>query len=419
MASSTTLLTLDEALAIVLAEAHDIVANHPAETRRATLWESSGLVLAEDIRADRDEPAFDKAMMDGFAVAAASIPAESATLPVVATLGAGSSLPFSEDFALAPGQAAAIMTGAAMPRGADAVVILERCTVAGDRVAIPGPVRVGANVIPRAAHVRAGDVVVESGRVIESLTAGVLGTVGAASFLIHSRPRVTVLATGDELVAVEETPQLGQIRDSSRRTLMALAEGEWARVVDGGIVADDRVALREAVDQGLDSDVLLLSGGVSRGEFDLVHDALVEAGVDVLFHRIAIKPGKPLLFGRRGRTLVFGLPGNPVSTWVTAALCVAPALRVLGRRPAHHNWELDLPLLAPLPATGDRTTFHAGTLSRLPDSGDLAVTPLDWRGSSDHLTYARGHALIRADAGSPALGPGHRVRTILPMPAPV
>jgi molybdopterin molybdotransferase len=311
MASSTTLLTLDEALAIVLAEAHDIVANHPAETRRATLWESSGLVLAEDIRADRDEPAFDKSMMDGFAVAAASVPADGASLPVVATLAAGSLLPFSEDFGLAPGEAAAIMTGAAIPRGADAVVVVERCTVAGDRVFIPGPVRPGANIIPRGAHVRAGEVVVESGRVVESLTAGVLGTVGAASFLIHRRPRVTVLATGDELVHVEETPRDGQIRDSNRRTLMALAEAEWGRVVDGGLVEDTRVALREAVAQGLDSDVLLISGGVSRGEFDLVHETLVEAGVDILFHRIAIKPGNPCSSGGAGGPSSSASPATP------------------------------------------------------------------------------------------------------------
>jgi molybdopterin molybdotransferase len=417
------LLPIDEAVRIVLAEARDVAENHPRETRRASLWEAAGLVLAEDIPADRDEPAFDRAMMDGFAVAAREIPPEGATLPVVATLAAGSPLPLSDAFELRGGEAAAIMTGAAMPRGADAVVILERCVTSGDRVFVPGPVVAGANVVPRGAHVRAGQVVAERGRVVESLTAGVLATVGAAGFLVYRRPRVTVLATGDELVPVEETPRFAQIRDSNRRALMGLAEEERCRVVDGGLVPDTKVALREAVAEGLASDVLLLSGGVSKGAFDLVHEALVDAGVDVLFHKVAMKPGKPLLFGRRGRTLVFGLPGNPVSAWVTAALCVAPALRVLGHRPVARNWHLELPLLAPLPATGDRTTFHAARLGPRPDGArdavDFGVEPLDWRGSSDHLTYARGHALIRAEAGAPARAPGERVTVILPRPSPV
>ncbi len=417
----TPLLPIDEALAIVVAEARDVVATHPRETRRATLWEAGGMVLAEDVRADRDEPAFDRAMMDGYAVASAAIPPAGVTVPVVATLAAGSPLPLSNDFHVPENAAAAIMTGAAMPRGADAVVILERCQVTGARVFIPGPVQTGANIVRRGSHVRAGEVVVERGRVIESLTSGVLGTVGAAAFQVFRRPRVTVLATGDELVHIEDTPQLAQVRDSNRRALMALAEDERCRVVDGGIVADTKLALREAISESLDSDVLILSGGVSRGAFDLVHEALTDVGVDVLFHKVAMKPGKPLLFGRRGRTLVFGLPGNPVSAWVTAILCVAPALRVLGQRPAAHNWQLALPLLAPLPATGDRTTFHAAKLGshdgREDVAGELGVTPLDWRGSSDHLTYARGHALIRAEAGAPARARGELVTVVLPRPS--
>jgi molybdopterin molybdotransferase len=414
------LLNVDEALAIVLAEARDVVASHPRETRRATLWEASGMVLAEDIAADRDEPAFDRSMMDGFAVASGEVGAGPATLRVVATIAAGSSLPLSEGFRLGAGEAAAIMTGAAMPAGADAVVILERCVVDGGSVRVPGPVRPGENVVARGTHVRAGAVVVERGRVVEGLTAGVLGTVGAAAFQVYRRPRVTVLATGDELVNVEDAPQLAQIRDSNRRALLGLAEEERCRVVDGGIVADARVPLREAVSQSLDSDVLLLSGGVSRGAFDLVHEALMDAGVDVLFHKVAMKPGKPLLFGRRGRTLVFGLPGNPVSAWVTAALFVAPALRVLGLRPTARSWQLALPLLAPLPPTGDRMTFHAASVEPVEASvgARLGVRPLDWRGSSDHLTYARGNALIRAEAGAGARAAGELVEVVLPSPAP-
>jgi molybdopterin molybdotransferase len=413
--AASDLISLDRALDIITAEARDVLAAHPPDLRRVSIWEASGLVLAEDIHADRDQPAFDRAMMDGFAVAAAGIPAEGATLDVVATLPAGSRLPFEAGFALGPGQAAAIMTGAAMPQGADAVAIVEDCRRDGDRVHVPGPIQPGANVTHRGALVRAGAVVVERGRTIESLTAGVLGTVGAAEFLVYRRPRVTVIATGDELVNIDEEAGPEQIRDSNRRAVMALAESEWCRVVDGGIVGDERIALREAIREGLESDVLVLSGGVSRGDFDLVAGTLESEGVDILFHRIALKPGKPLLFGRRGRSLVFGLPGNPVSTWVTAALCLAPALRILGHRPEHRNWQLNVPLIGTLPVTGGRTTIHPGHLFRN-DAGDLRVQVIDWRGSSDHLSYARANALIRCEPGASAVAEGARVRVILPNP---
>ncbi len=409
------LISLDQALDVITAEARDVLSGYPPDLRRVSIWEASGLVLAEDIRADRDQPAFDRAMMDGFAVASGGIPPDGATLEVVATLPAGSRIPFDPAFSIGSGQAAAIMTGAAMPRGADAVAIVENCRRDGDRVFVPGLIRSGANVTHRGALVRAGAVVVERGRTIESLTAGVLGTVGASEFLVYRRPRVTVFATGDELVNIDEEAGPAQIRDSNRRAVMALAESEWCRVVDGGIVGDDRIALREAVREGLESDVLVLSGGVSRGDFDLVADTLEAEGVDILFHRIALKPGKPLLFGRRGRTLVFGLPGNPVSTWVTAALCVAPALRVLGHRPEHRNWQLNVPLIGALPPTGDRTTVHPGHLFRN-DEGDLRVQAIDWRGSSDHLSYARANALIRCEPGAPRVEEGARVRVILPNP---
>jgi molybdopterin molybdotransferase len=411
----TELLPLDRAIQLIVDEAFDVRARHPQDLRRVSIWEAAGLVLAEDVVADRDQPAFDRSVMDGYAVIASDIGPDGAELPIVATLAAGTRLPFRPDFELKTGQAMAIMTGAPIPRGADAVVIVEDCERRGERVFIPSAPRAGENILRRGAHVRAGAVVVERGRVIESLTAGVLGTVGAADLRIHRRPRVTVLATGDELVNIEDTPADGQIRDSNRRALMALAENEWCRVVDGGIVSDDRIALREAVREGLDSDVLLLSGGVSRGDFDLVAGVLEEEGVDILFHRVAMKPGKPLLFGRRGRCLVFGLPGNPVSAWVTAALCVAPALRILGHRPEHRNWLLNVPLLGGVPKTGDRTTIHPAQLVRN-DAGDLRVRMLDWQGSADHLAYARANALIRREAGAPAATEGERVVVILPNP---
>jgi len=409
-------LSLDRAMAVIAAEARDVIETHPPELRRVSIWSAAGLVLAEDIMADRDQPAANRSMMDGFAFAAASVPEGGAALKVIATIAAGSTQPFDEAFVVGPGEAVSIMTGAAIPRGADAVAIVESCQRDGDFVRIPKAHKVGANIIERGAHVRKGEVVVEKGRVIESLTAGVLGTVGADEFDVYRRPRVTVLATGDELVNIDETPGPAQVRDSNRRAIMALAEAEACRVVDGGIVGDDRLALREAIRDGLDSDVLILSGGVSNGDFDFVSETLQDEGVEILFHRMALKPGKPLLFGRRGRTLVFGLPGNPVSTWVTAALCVSPALRILGHRPEHKNWQLNVPIIGELPETGDRTTIHPGTLIR-DEAGDLRVRLIPWRGSSDHISYARATALIKRPPGAPAAKDGERVIVILPNPS--
>jgi molybdopterin molybdotransferase len=320
----------------------------------------------------------------------------------------------------------AIMTGAPMPEGADAVQIVERTERPAERpfeVIVHGPIAPGDNVTLTGAQARAGEVVVEKGRIIESLTAGVLATFGAAQVEVFRRPRVTVVATGDELVSVDEAPGPAQIRDSNRKTLMALAEAEWCRVVDGGIAKDDRAHLKSVIRDGLEGDVLVLSGGVSAGSYDYVRECLEAEGVEILFHQIAIKPGKPALFGRTERSLVFGLPGNPVSTFVTAMMLLVPAVRVLGRRPDHRPWVLRLPLVeGEVGASGKRTTFHPADLVRLEDLASpvgaggpmgLGVRPRRWSGSADHVAYARGNVLIRCEADAPRAGPGELVSVVM------
>lgn len=403
------LLLLDHAVEMVVAAATALRDEKPVESRTVTLWEASGLILADDIVADRDLPSFDKSMMDGFALRTADL-AEHTTLTIVGEIAAGDTAPRG----LAPGEAMAIMTGAPVPEGADAVQIVELCERDGDTLRLRAKVAAGANITRIGSQAKQGDVVVARGRVVEALTAGVLGTVGASSFSVYRRPRVTVIATGDELVNIEEMPGAAQIRDSNRRTLMALLESEWCRVVDGGIVADDRSALRRAIAEGRDSDVLVLSGGVSAGEYDLVHECLEAEGCEIVFHQISIKPGKPVLFGRMGHTLVFGLPGNPVSTFVTAVLLLAPAVRILGHRPEHRTWYLPLPLAGELPPTGKRTTFHPGDLVRDAASEQLSVRPRAWDGSADHIGYSKSNVLIRRDAGASAAKEGELVRVVLP-----
>jgi len=409
------LLPLDEAIDQVIATASALRERLPPSTRVVSIWEASGLVLAEDVHADRPLPPFDKSMMDGYAVRFSDVEGlgrdERRSLKVVGEVAAGGA--FADE--LGPGEAVAIMTGAPIPEGADTVQVVELCERNVDTVHMRGGLRRGENVTRAGAQASAGDVVVERGRVIESLTAGVLASVGREEVEVYRRPRVTVIATGDELVNVEETPAQSQIRDSNRRTLMALAESEWCRVVDGGIIRDDREALRAAIREGLDGDVLVLSGGVSAGQYDYVRECLELEGVDVRFHQIAIKPGKPVLFGATERALVFGLPGNPVSAFVTAAVLMVPAVRVLGRRPDPQSWMLDVPLAGELPATGKRTTFHPGTLSRVGRTG-LSVTPRAWDGSADHIGYARSNVLIRREVDAGPGRPGELVQVLLPGP---
>ncbi len=402
------LLPLDEAIGVVVETALALREGRAAETRAMSIWDASGFVLAEDARADRPIPEFDKSMMDGFALASDDVAGDEATLALVGETAAGASAG-----AIERGQAMAIMTGAPLPAGADAVQIVERCErVSEGAVKVRGPVRRGMNVTPTGAHAQTSEIVVERGRIIESLTAGVLASVGAAQVQVYRRPRVTVIATGDELVELSEAPGPAQIRDSNRKTLMALAEAEWCRVVDGGIVRDDRMALKHAIRDGLDGEVLVLSGGVSAGSYDYVRECLEAEGVEVLFHQVAIKPGKPVLFGRTGRSLVFGLPGNPVSTFVTALTLLTPALRVLGRRPDHRPWVLRLPLVGGgLPATGRRTTFHPGVLVRAGEA--LMVRPLTWSGSADHVAFARGNVMIRCEIDEPERREGELVKVVM------
>ncbi len=410
MADLSALLPVDEALDTVIARAKALVERRPREVREVGLWDASGLVLAEDVYCDRDLPPFHKAMMDGFAVRSADVVGPSTTLKVVGEVAAGASF----DGTVGPGEAVQIMTGAPMPAGADAVMMVERTAPGPDgAVVLSGDLRPGQNVGQKGEDARAGSVVAEAGRVIESLTAGVLGSVGASRVKVYRRPRVTVLTTGDELVALEETPGPSQIRDSNRRTLMSLLERELCRVVDGGIVADDPVATREAIRQGLDSDVLVLSGGVSAGVYDLVAQALADEGVRAGLSQGAHEAGQAHPLRRARRRPGVWPAGQPRQRVRDGGDVHEPGPARLGRRPQHHNWTLELPLVGTVPPSKGRTTFQPGDLLR-GDDGVTRVRMRSWNGSADHISYARADVLIRREAGSPGAVEGEAVKVVLP-----
>jgi molybdopterin molybdotransferase len=322
------MIPVEEALAVVLREARAL----PGED--VGLEEALGRVLAEDVASDVDLPPFDRAAMDGYALRAADVAAAPVALEVIGEVRAGQ----WPDLTVGPGQAARIMTGAPRPPGADAVQQVEKTQPLDEfRVTVLAAVASGANVAPRGCEVGAGDVVLARGRVIDPSAIAVLASAGKARVRVATRPVLALLVTGDEIVEVAARPGLGQIRNTNGPAVAAQARLAGADVRLLGVAPDRHDALVEALRAGLAADVLVVSGGVSAGDYDLVEPALLDLGATFLFTRVAIKPGAPLVFGTCGEALVFGLPGNPVSTQVTFDLFVRPALlkmqgaRVLAR----------------------------------------------------------------------------------------
>ena len=389
------MLDVARALEILL----DAVAPLPAvEVGRG---EALGAVLAEDILADRDLPPADRSAMDGFAVRSAD--AGAASLEIVGEIAAGSS---AAGLVVGPGQAVRIFTGGVLPGGADAVAIQERAEVdpAAKSVRLLHRPLAGDNIRMRGEDVRAGQVVLARGTRIGPAQIATIASVGGERIVVHRRPRVAVASTGDELAPPGSEPAPHQVRDSNAAMLVAQTVAMGIAAVDLGRVADDARRLDEAIAAGLERDVLLLSGGVSVGAYDLVAPALARAGCTTLFHGVAMRPGKPLLAATRGGSLVFGLPGNPVSAFTAFHLFAAPALRRLGGD-AHA-------VLSPVRATvREAITARPGRrgylLARLAWEGGRPVVSLVRSASSgDVVSLSRANALVvtPADGGGIASG---------------
>jgi molybdopterin molybdotransferase len=370
---------------------------------RIALDQAAGRVLARDVVADLDMPPFARVCMDGFAVRSADLCAGAAEFEVLEVVGAGQ-VPGQ---VIAPGTTIQVMTGSVLPAGADAVVMVEHSKVlAPQRVLLEATARPGDHVEPRGALFAGGDVIVRAGKLLRAPELALLATVGAAEPQVVKRPRVRLVATGNELVEVGTRPAPGQIRESTRYALRALVEQEGGSWLGASRAPDDRAALRSAFEAALaDTDILLITGGVSAGEYDLVEPILDELGFERRLTAIRLKPGKPAVFAVRGQQLAFGLPGNPVSSIVVMLLLGIPALRYLGGR-----HDLDLPrvrarLTAPLHVrASDREQYLPGLLA-VTHTGHLAMTPLPWRGSSDMVGIAAANAFacLHAATSPPAV----------------
>lgn len=393
------MLSVEEALAQVLAE----VETPPP--REVPLADALGLALDENVASDVDSPPHDKSIVDGYALIAASVTSSPTELRVIEEVTAGQ-VPTR---VVEPGTATRIMTGAPIPKGADAVVMVEKTTTVSSgseaRVRIlEAPVKSGQNIVRRGASMRRGDEVLAADlhRRLRPVEIGLLAEVGRTTVQVL-QPTAAILATGNELVPADQTPGPGQIRNSNGPMLLALARDAGAVPVDLGIARDDAADLRAKIDQGLDANVLILSGGVSAGVLDLVPQVLSECGVREVFHKVNLKPGKPLWFGtcqREGQTrLVFGLPGNPVSSLVCFELFVRPALLALAGQRDCVREPLQATLTKEHRQRGDRATYWPSRLEEAAD-GSPRISPLSWKGSGDLRSVVDANALAIFPGGS-------------------
>jgi molybdopterin molybdotransferase len=395
------MLSFEQALNIVKEK---LAAAHFTPGREmASLGEAQGRVLAEDIAADRDYPPFHRSIRDGFAVRAGDVSAPPVELRWRGEIRAGGYF----TGAMGAGECVSIMTGAPLPAGADAVVMVEYTESQGDTVRIHRAVRAGENVVRQGSEACEGSGVLPRGRRLSAGELGLLATVGKTSVPVFVRPVVAILPTGDEVVPVEQRPEWFQIRNSNA---VALA----AQVVDAGgvprclAIAPDRPeALRSLIQEGLSSDLLLLTGGVSVGKYDFVEQTLADLGAEFYFQSVALRPGKPLVFGRVAGKFFFGLPGNPLSTFVTFALLARPALAVLGGA----DFAVPIFLRARLgKALQQKTGLTAFLPARVESTSEGPVVSLvAWQGSGDLVGAAAANCFVVIHPDQTSLAAGEWV----------
>jgi len=389
------MIPFETALSIALDNARRL----PSE--QVPLHEAAGRVLAVDVRADRDAPVRDLSAMDGIACRRADLTMQ---LTVIETIAAGHR-PLK---AVGAGQCSRIMTGAAVPDGADTVVMVEDITITGDRVTVNRP-PTKSNIRRRGEEITAGATVAQSGTAVTPPVLAVLASAGGDPVTVSRRPRVAVIATGDELVEPSVTPQECQIRNTNSVQLCAqvTAAGGLPRYL--GIAADTPEATEALLRRAIaENDVVLLSGGVSMGEFDFVPGVLAQAGVRILFHSVAIQPGKPTVFGTDGTRAFFGMPGNPVSTFVIFEMLVRPFLaRMMGQSCAPRSVCAKTAEVFRRKAA-DRECFHPVILN-----ADGTVSAVAYRGSAHIHAYTAANAMVRFPAGVIEIASGEEVPVIL------
>jgi molybdopterin molybdotransferase len=380
-----------------------VCANRPAiVAEQVDLLEAPGRVLAEVALADRDYPPTDRSVRDGFAVRSADLPGD---LELAGEIRAGQ----HSNLTLHLGEAIEIMTGAAIPPGADAVVMIEHTTLAGNRVAAERTLSRGENINRRGSEMRAGQTVLQPGIRLGFAEIALVATIGMRRLRVFAKPKVAIVATGDELTGIEETPLPHQVRNSNAFSLAVQVQRAGGRPVILGVARDEYDSTFDLIQRGLSCELLLLSGGVSAGRYDIVEKVLGDLGAEFYFDRVRIQPGQPTVFGAVQGKFFFGLPGNPVSTMVTFELFARAAVEILGGQTE---------ILLPLTWSRLSQDFHQKTgLTRfLParlNSDGSRITPLQWQGSGDIAGLTRANAFLVTEAGRESWAEGDPIQVLL------
>jgi molybdopterin molybdotransferase len=365
-------------------------------TESVDLLSAAGHVLAEPLLADRDLPPFPRSTRDGYAVRSADLSQLPGTLDVIGEIKAGES-PDRIPASIGRGQAVVIMTGAPVPNGADAVVMVEYTTRHGNGVEIAKAVAPGENVVARGAEARQGSLLLDRGLRLTDAAIALAASVGQSNLTVYNRPRVAVLTTGDEIVEVNANPGPTQIRNSNSYSLAVQIQNAGGEPYLLPIAPDQPTKLRSLIEEGLKSDLLLMTGGVSMGRYDLVEQVLSEMHVEFFFTGAKIQPGRPVVFGKCActsahETFFFGLPGNPVSTMVTFELFARPMLEALGGQSPHELVFLHARLKSEIRVKTGLRRFLPATLSG--EFEDSTVELVAWQGSGDIAATARANCYI-------------------------
>ena len=410
---SERVLEFEEALAEVLR--HAAIAAKPRSTESAWLKDAIGRVLAEGVRAERDQPPFARSTRDGYAVRSTDI-SEEQPLRIVGSVRAGE---MWRGTAVQDCEAIEIMTGAPLPEGADAVLMVEHAEIGSDgllRVGGGRKVDAGENVVPRGAEAREGAEVIPAGRRVGAAEVALAASCGYAQVEVYAPPKVAIVATGDELVELDAQPEPWQIRNSNSYALAAMVSGESSDPQPLASARDTLDDLQERLTQAQDADLLLLSGGVSMGKYDLVEQALRDLGAEFVFTGAWIQPGKPVVFGRFPREVnrclyFFGLPGNPVSTEVCFRLFVAPMLRALaGQRQIAPRF-VEATLAEDVKGGTRVTRFLPAIVDS--DWKHVSVRVVPWQGSGDLAANARANGFVVLPNGVERFSASESVRVLL------
>jgi molybdopterin molybdotransferase len=375
----------------------------PARRETIEIEQAFGRVLGSEVRADRDYPPFNRSTRDGFAVRAADTAAPGARLECIGELRAGGSF----EGTVEPGQCVEIMTGASVPAGTDAVAMIEHTKRDGRTITLERAAQIGDHIVVRGSEARAGAKLVAANTRIGYAEMALAAQAGTTRLEVFAKPRLAILSTGDEVVDARATPGPLQVRNSNGISIEVLARTAGAEPIQLGNAPDEKVALRKDIERGLGADVLVLSGGVSMGKYDLVEQVLSDLGAEFHFTGVAIRPGRPAVFATCRDKLVFGLPGNPVSTMVTFELFVLPAIDLLSGASSRPLPIFRGKLVTPVHEKGPIDHFLPARIEW--EGREARVTQLPWQGSGDIVALALANGFLVVGPERPDIAPGEWV----------